>query len=368
MKNKSVVYFYDSPRSGIFEKGHPQYQNTTALYGLEDLKKYNFNSYYTDKGFDDLLSKVIEYTLNQLFKMVFGINIPFKQVLQKIHFSYSHNIDIIFATTHKSGLPILLFKYLRLVKKPIVVASIGVPEYLNQYEGKALLFLKKIFKSADRIICYGYEEQFDIIRLLDIPRERIIFLPFGIDTEYFLPKNTEQYQVKSLLSVGADNNRDYKSLLLVMKKFPDLNLDLITYPHNIHGLSIPPNVEVHYNISFSKLKNFYSRANIIVLPVKENSYSGATTCLLQAMSMGKAVVVSNTKAIYKGYGLNNGVNCMLVPPNNKKELKKAIEFLINNPKIKANIETSARKLFLKHYSKKMYINNLVNIFHNMKVN
>ena len=35
-----------------------------------------------------------------------------------------------------------------------------------------------------------------------------------------------------------------------------------------------------------------ARARIVVLPLKPNSYSGATTTLLQAMAMGKPLVVS----------------------------------------------------------------------------
>jgi glycosyltransferase involved in cell wall biosynthesis len=48
--------------------------------------------------------------------------------------------------------------------------------------------------------------------------------------------------------------------------------------------------------------------------VRDNSYSGATTVLLQAMASAKPVVVSRTKAIAGGYGLVDRENCRLVEP------------------------------------------------------
>jgi hypothetical protein len=45
---------------------------------------------------------------------------------------------------------------------------------------------------------------------------------------------------------------------------------------------------------------------VVALPVRENTYSGATTVLLQALALGKPVVVSRTSAIATGYGLWTG--------------------------------------------------------------
>ena len=56
------------------------------------------------------------------------------------------------------------------------------------------------------------------------------------------------------------------------------------------------------------------RARVVALPVRENSYSGATTVLLQAMALAKPVVVTRTAAIETGYGLEDGGNVRLVAP------------------------------------------------------
>ena len=60
------------------------------------------------------------------------------------------------------------------------------------------------------------------------------------------------------------------------------------------------------------------------MPVKPNSYSGATTVLLQAMALAKPVVVSRTDAIAAGYGLEDGVNCRLVKPADAQAFEQAL--------------------------------------------
>ena len=64
-------------------------------------------------------------------------------------------------------------------------------------------------------------------------------------------------------------------------------------------------------------------ARVVALPVRENSYSGATTVLLQAMALGKPVVVTRTKAIETGYGLVDGENCRLVAPGDDMGFERA---------------------------------------------
>ena len=66
-------------------------------------------------------------------------------------------------------------------------------------------------------------------------------------------------------------------------------------------------------------------ARVVGLPVRDNSYSGGTTLLLQAMAMAKPVVVSRTAAVADGYGLEDGVNCRLVPPGEAATFERALD-------------------------------------------
>ena len=74
----------------------------------------------------------------------------------------------------------------------------------------------------------------------------------------------------------------------------------------------------------NRVRDRLAQARVVALPVSDNSYSGATTVLLQAMAMGKPVVVSRTDAIAEGYELEDGVNCRLVKPGDAQGLERAV--------------------------------------------
>ena len=72
------------------------------------------------------------------------------------------------------------------------------------------------------------------------------------------------------------------------------------------------------------------RARVVALPVRENTYSGATTVLLQAMALEKPVVVSRTSAIATGYGLVDGENCRLVEPGDASSFAEVLRGILGD--------------------------------------
>ncbi len=52
--------------------------------------------------------------------------------------------------------------------------------------------------------------------------------------------------------------------------------------------------------------------------------------LLQAMALGKPVVVSRTKAIASGYGLVDGENCCLVEPGDAAAFGRALSSVLRD--------------------------------------
>ncbi len=59
-------------------------------------------------------------------------------------------------------------------------------------------------------------------------------------------------------------------------------------------------------------------------PCGRTATPGATTVLLQAMALGKPVVVTRTQAIATGYGLVDGENCRLVAPGDDAGFERAL--------------------------------------------
>ena len=156
---------------------------------------------------------------------------------------------------------------------------------------------------------------------------RVEFVPFGVDADAFRPRAaTPDLDV---VSVGADPHRDFELLLTVARSRPDVGFLLVTTAERARSLGDrPANVAVETDLPFDEMRDRLERARVVALPVRENSYSGATTVLLQAMALGKPVVVTRTAAIATGYGLEDGENVRLVGPGDEAAFGAALDDLL----------------------------------------
>ena len=133
-----------------------------------------------------------------------------------------------------------------------------------------------------------------------------------------------------VVSVGADPHRDFELLLAVARTLPDVELPrrhdgrsrtLARRPADATSRSRP-------TCRSTRCADRLERARVVALPVRDNSYSGATTVLLQAMALAKPVVVTRTAAIATGYGLEDGDNVRLVAPGDGAAFGSALAELL----------------------------------------
>jgi glycosyltransferase involved in cell wall biosynthesis len=236
--------------------------------------------------------------------------------------------DVVFTTVDAVGLPVVLLKRAGLVRPPVVYTSVGLPERLVSFRGEpARRLFRGSLRCVSAIVVFSEFEAKALRQWFGAAAPRIEFLPFGVDTSYFrpLPQCTLGCDV---VSIGADPHRDFELLIAVARRDPTLRVQIVTSAEHGRALRVPPNVALELDIPFAEVRNRLASARVVVLPVKENSYTGATTVLLQALSMGKPVVVSQTKALLSGYGLVDGENCRLVPPGDFEALERAVHELL----------------------------------------
>jgi glycosyltransferase involved in cell wall biosynthesis len=189
------------------------------------------------------------------------------------------------------------------------------------------------------------------------PGARVEFVPFGVDTEAFHPVVAEpEFDV---LSVGADPRRDFRLLVELAARQPDVSVHIVASRDHARVLGVvPTNVTVETDIPLADVRARLAAARVVALPVSENSYSGATTTLLQAMSMAKAVVVSRTDAIATGYGLEDGVNCRFVPPGDGAAFERALLEMLAGADASADLGIRARETVERSLTWERYTNAL----------
>lgn len=245
---------------------------------------------------------------------------------------------VVFSTVDTVGLPLVLLRRAGLVRRPIVYAAIGLPERLARLRGARMRGLyRAALDSVSTIVVYSQYEA-DVLReWLGDGSVPVEFVPFGVDTDWFRPDPDAALDA-DVVSIGADPHRDFRLLIEVATRSPGRRFRIVTTRAEQQALRpAPDNVEIRADIPFAQVRDQLATARVVALPVRANSYSGATTVLLQAMAMGKPIVVSRTEAIAEGYGLEHGINCLLVEPGYADVFERAVVELLED-------ETTARSL------------------------
>ena len=266
--------------------------------------------------------------------------------------------DVVFSTVDTVGIPLVLLRRAGVVRRPIVYTAIGLPERLVRLRGKRT---RRLYRSAllgtRAVVSYARSEA-EWLRDWLGPRSPVVFVPFGVDTDAFKPQPDVQPDV-DVVSIGADPRRDFDLLLTIARRQPDRSFWIVSSRDNARGLaSLPENVRLETDIPLEQVRDRLARARVVALPVRENSYSGATTTLLQAMAMGKPVVASRTDAIATGYELVDGVNCRLVPPGDADVFERTLLDVLAGADAAGALGTRARETVERSLSWERYTNAL----------
>ena len=94
------------------------------------------------------------------------------------------------------------------------------------------------------------------------------------------------------------------------------------------GVDVPPNVDVGAYDLFD-LRQLYADAAFVVVPLQETDFQAGITTILEAMSMGKAVVCTRTTG--QTDTIVDGETGLYVPPGDPGALRAAIERLLDDP-------------------------------------
>jgi glycosyltransferase involved in cell wall biosynthesis len=356
----SVFYlFRDAPhrRAALgLEPGSPA---RYALYGMDELAERGHTVRHNlERPQPAAWARVTGAALKRGLESAGGYGGDFAGVLSSLR--ELNRADVVLSTVDTVGIPLMLARRCAFLRRPLAYIAIGLPERLARLGSRRIrrLYATSLASTA-AVVTYSEHEAAELERFLaDHDRSaRVEFVPFGVDTEAFTP--SERPADVDVVSVGADPHRDFELLLRVAADLPDVSFELVVPEDRARALGhIPANVRVEADMPFDAMRDRLERARVVALPVRENSYSGATTVLLQAMALARPVVVTRTAAIASGYGLEDGGNVLLVPPGGQADLKRAIADLVGDPGAARALGTAARSTVEAELSWDRYVDRL----------
>lgn len=214
-----------------------------------------------------------------------------------------------------------------------------------------LFLLKKIWTSYSRIICISSEQYDDFIRI-GIPREHLVFVPFGVDAHFFRPTDVSSEE-NLIVSVGRDAGRDYATLFKAVEHVNSKCIVVAGHKNIPQGMSVPSNVSVLYNRSYAEIRDLYARACLVVIVSKDmrtldGSDCSGQTVILDALAAGKAVIATRRSWITDYFTPDQDL--IMVEPNNPEALAQAINSLLHDAKKRKQLAASGHAKVAARYT------------------
>ncbi|HMG43702.1 MAG TPA: glycosyltransferase [Acidimicrobiales bacterium] len=193
-------------------------------------------------------------------------------------------------------------------------------------------------RGVDELVFFS-PNQTEVYRdLLGIPEDRLAYVPFGIDHQYFTPRDVEEEGY--VLAVGRDKGRDWPTLFDAVRG-TDLDVRVVCRPDDIEGLDVPANVTLLGTVDRSTYRDLTARARVVVVATRPLAYPTGQSVTLESMALGKCCVVTDTPAMHDY--LDHEVDALLVPPHDSAALRAALERAMTDPDLRKRLGTGARE-------------------------
>lgn len=352
---KKILFVYRTRRSQALSNWKSGKGPDSLLFGFNHIKKLGYQVDFFDNAYS-LLNPYhpIFYPLEHAIINKVGMGFKLDQAMYLL--PKMKNYDVIVGTGDSAGLPILALKRYGLLKKPIIFMTAGLAGALhgktNSWAGK---FYKKILPSADVFTSYSQVETNFFENEMKVPKGKIKYMPLGTDWHYFSKPSKQKRDI--ICAIGVDSGRDYKTLFEAVKNL-DIQVEVACHESNLKDLKIPQNVTIHFNIPIQKVKEIFDRSLISIVPCFERNRSAGQMVLLESSSASLPVIASQIKGITGAFKFQDRKHLLFTKPQDARDLRKKIDFLLENPQIRKELGSNASNFVKNNYTTKHLAINL----------
>jgi glycosyltransferase involved in cell wall biosynthesis len=347
-----VLYLFNGSREGLLDKVRAGEEHGNGFWGMIGLREHGIEADYIEleQFFPKSISRFLRKHLN-----IYFIHVP---LFWKI-FSY----DIVF-TSASFGLQ--FFHMLFGIRRPIwIMHDFSIKGLLGDEKTPRQRLFRSMVLRSKGVVTLSQDEKTFLEERFPHLQGRVECIPFGIDLDFF--KKKDGVEKRQILSVGRDPDRDWKTFIEATRDI-DVPIVITSWFARLEPLMPLPAKYQVLELTSRALVEKYTESSIVVIPLNtsyRNNDAMGSSALFEAMSMGKAIVATRTKAMESH--VKDGVNGLLVPEGDVRAMRDAIERLLNDSALRKTLGENAYQYALENLDTKKCTARLADFFKNLLI-
>ena len=257
--------------------------------------------------------------------------------------------DVAFSDSEHIGIPLAVAMRTLGIDTPHLV----IGHHLTT-PAKARVFRRsRAHRSMTRILVHSELQAELANRELGVPRAKLAVVPYYADTAFWRPMDIAP---ERLVVAAGREHRDYA---ILAEACGSIKAQVFVAAGSVHSPAATSREPIVWPSNFQRgfagyrdLRELYARASVVVVPLVETDFQAGVTTVVEAMSMGKAVVVTATKG--QSRLVVDGLTGICVPANNAALLRDSISFLLDNAAARRRLGEAAREAVVNDWSVEAY--------------
>ncbi|HJK97588.1 MAG TPA: glycosyltransferase family 4 protein [Polyangiaceae bacterium LLY-WYZ-14_1] len=200
---------------------------------------------------------------------------------------------------------------------------------------------------VDTLVTYSTFERELYAEVFALPIDRIEVIRWGARPPPVDPAVPPPLDGPYVAAIGGEG-RDYATLLQAARQLPEVAFVVIARPHNLEGLSVPPNVTTMTNVPYPVALAAMRHAVVMALPVLSTETPTGHGTLVAAMHLGLPVVASDAQGLHDY--VEDGVNGLRVALGEPDDLARGLRQVLDDSALAATLSRNARAFATEHCS------------------
>ena len=254
------------------------------------------------------------------------------------------NADVVWTHTeaeHLSAALLLLLKGRARGNPMLLAQSVWLVDKWAGYGALGKWIYKKLLARADVLTTHASENAQMAREYFKRDVEQVFYGINPIDFPLQELTAWQPHMPVRIAAIGNDRDRDWESLVQAFRQNPAHEVRIATRRRVSKALHAS-NVKIAPAVGLKAARELYDWADVIVVPLHPNSHVSGITVVLEAVALGKPVIVSDVGSLRDYFGPEH---VSYVPPHDVPALQRALATLVANPALALERAQAASRHF-----------------------